>query len=71
MRIIHKGGFPTEERRQSRAVIFSNMIVAFKVLLDIMTAEKMEYEREETEVGLLEITFYFGTHFFKKKMLTV
>ena len=62
MRIIHKGGFPTEERRQNRAVIYSNMIVAFKVLLDIMSAEKMEYEREGTKVGLHPLNATFQRH---------
>jgi guanine nucleotide-binding protein subunit alpha len=50
MRIIHSGGFPPDERRQNRAVIFSNMIVAFKILLDIMKAENVEFEKEETKV---------------------
>lgn len=52
MRIIHAGGFPADERRQNRAVIYSNMIVAFKILLDIMKAEKIDYELEETKVRL-------------------
>ncbi|KAL1960451.1 hypothetical protein VTO42DRAFT_7750 [Malbranchea cinnamomea] len=49
MRIIHSGGFPLDERRQNRAVIYSNMVVAFKILLEIMRAEKIEYEHEETK----------------------
>jgi guanine nucleotide-binding protein subunit alpha len=51
MRIIHDGGFPLEERRTNRSVIYSNMIVAFKVLLDIMRTEEINFEREETEVS--------------------
>jgi hypothetical protein len=50
MRIIHSGGFPEEERRQNRAVIYSNLVVAFKILLDIMEAENIEYEDEKTKV---------------------
>lgn len=50
MRIIHKGGFPTDERYQTRAVIYSNLVVAFKVLLDIMNADEIEYAHENTRV---------------------
>ncbi|KAK2741843.1 hypothetical protein FQN55_008130 [Onygenales sp. PD_40] len=49
MRIIHAGGFPEDERRQNRAVIYSNMVVAFKVLLDIMKTENIEFEYEATK----------------------
>lgn len=51
MRIIHAQGFPEDERRQTRAVIYSNIIIAFKVLLDIMTTEKIDYERQETKAS--------------------
>lgn len=47
MRIIHDRGFPEEERRQTRAVIYSNIVIAFKVLLDIMNAENIKFENEE------------------------
>lgn len=50
MRIIHSGGFPIDERRQTRAVIYSNMIVAFKLLIEIMEAENISFEHEATEV---------------------
>ena len=50
MRIIHKSGFPDDERYQTRAVIYSNLVVAFKVLLDIMNAEHIDYEHENTRV---------------------
>ncbi|KAI1929830.1 hypothetical protein LOZ58_000648 [Ophidiomyces ophidiicola] len=49
MRIIHAGGFPEDERRQTRAVIYANMIVAFKILLDIMEAERISFDSKETE----------------------
>lgn len=55
MRIIHSGGFPDEERRQTRAVIYSNLVIAFKVLLDIIRAENIQYESEKTQVGRLMI----------------
>lgn len=51
MRIIHSGGFPEEERHQTRAVIYSNLVIAFKVLLDIMNTEDIQFEREATKVN--------------------
>lgn len=50
MRIIHSGGFPEDERRQTRAVIYSNLVIAFKVLLDIMRAENIDFQLEKTQV---------------------
>lgn len=52
MRIIHSGGFPEEERHQTRAVIYSNIVIAFKVLLDIMNSEGIDFENETTKVRL-------------------
>ncbi|OJJ51712.1 hypothetical protein ASPZODRAFT_148945 [Penicilliopsis zonata CBS 506.65] len=49
MRIIHAGGFPDDERRQTRAVIYSNMVIAFKVLLEIMRTQKIDFELEKTK----------------------
>jgi hypothetical protein len=49
MRIIHQQGFPDEERRQVRAVIYSNMIVAFRLLLEIMNTEGFGFEDEKTK----------------------
>ena len=60
MRIIHSGGFPDEERRQTRAVIYSNLVIAFKVLLDIIRAENIQYESEKTQVGRLMIPYIQG-----------
>lgn len=51
MRIIHSGGFPEEERHQTRAVIYSNLVIAFKVLLDIMNTEDIQFERATTKVN--------------------
>ena len=51
MRIIHAGGFPVEERTSNKAVIYSNMVVAFKVLLDIMKTEEIDFESDDTLVS--------------------
>lgn len=53
MRIIHSGGFPEEERHQTRAVIYSNIVIAFKVLLDIMNAEHIKFQNPKTKVRRL------------------
>lgn len=50
MRIIHSGGFSVDEKQQNRAVIYSNMIVAFKVLLDIMQTEGYSFGNSKTQV---------------------
>jgi guanine nucleotide-binding protein subunit alpha len=52
MRIIHSGGFPNDERLQTRAVIYSNLVVAFKVLLDIMNTQKIDFHDEASKVGI-------------------
>lgn len=52
MRIIHSGGFLEDERRENKAVIYSNMVIAFKVLLDIMGTEGFDFENEKTKVGI-------------------
>ncbi|CAG8141080.1 unnamed protein product [Penicillium nalgiovense] len=44
MRIIYSDGFSEDERRQTRAVIYSSIIVAFKVLFDIMSARNIYFE---------------------------
>jgi guanine nucleotide-binding protein subunit alpha, other len=50
MRIIHTGGFHDDERQQTKAVIYSNMIVAFRVLLEIMETEDIAFAHEKTKV---------------------
>ena len=58
MRIIHSNGFQADERRQIKAVIYSNMIIAFRVLLEIMQTEEIDFADEKTRVHaeLLEET---------------
>lgn len=50
MRIIHTNGFHDDERRQIRAIIYSNVIVAFRVLLQIMETEGYAFADEKTRV---------------------
>jgi guanine nucleotide-binding protein subunit alpha len=58
MRIIHTNGFHIDERRQIKAVIYSNMIIAFRVLLEIMQTEDIDFAEEKTKAyaDLLEET---------------
>ena len=50
IRITHSGGFQDGERRGIRALIHSNVIIAFKVLLKIMQGENMQLEDERAKV---------------------
>ncbi|OAP65052.1 hypothetical protein AYL99_01024 [Fonsecaea erecta] len=49
MRIIHSSGFQDDERVQVKAVIFSNVVVAFRVLYEIMQDEGIEFADEHNE----------------------
>jgi G-protein alpha subunit len=51
MRIIHSGGFPSDERRQTRGVIYSNIVIAFRVLLEIMETQNINIDFESSKVG--------------------
>lgn len=64
MRIIHSGGFPVDERRQTRGVIYSNIIVAFKVLVDIIEAQHIEFASSSSKVWMVtfkmpSLSFHF------------
>lgn len=58
MRIIYEGGFSEDERRQTRAVIYSNVIAAFKVLLDIMDAGNIDIETKRAKVILIRLYIF-------------
>lgn len=50
MRIIHKGGFTKEERRQWRVIIFGNLVNAFQILFASMDEQETDFEDEENFV---------------------
>ena len=52
MRIIYSEGFRLDERKEVRQVIFSNMIVAFKIIAEEMRELGLEYENEKSQVLL-------------------
>ncbi|CAF9939526.1 hypothetical protein IMSHALPRED_001540 [Imshaugia aleurites] len=49
MRIIYSEGFRLDERKEVRQVIFSNMIVAFKIIAEEMRELGLEYENEKSQ----------------------
>lgn len=52
MRIIHTGGFHNDERKEARQVIFSNLVVAYKIIIEEMKDMGKEFENKESEVCL-------------------
>lgn len=50
MRIIYSEGFHLEERKEVRQVIFSNMVVAFKIIAEEMREIGMDYNFPESHV---------------------
>ncbi len=50
MRIIYSEGFHLEERKEIRQVIFSNMIVAFKIVAEEMREFNQDYHNPDSEV---------------------
>lgn len=55
MRIIYSEGFHLDERKEIRQVIFSNMIVAFKIIAEAMREMGLEYDNAESQVGPLSV----------------
>lgn len=51
MRLIYTNGFGEQERKEIRQVIFSNMVVAFKIIREEMIDMGLKYERPATEVS--------------------
>jgi hypothetical protein len=52
MRLIHQDGFGEQERKLVRQVIFSNMVVAFKIIAEEMVDLGMTYARPDTQVSV-------------------
>lgn len=53
MRIIYAEGFRPDERREVRQIIFSNMIVAFKIIAEEMRELGVEYKNQKSQVYFL------------------
>ena len=52
MRIIYSEGFHLDERKEVRQVIFSNMIVAFKIIAEEMRDLGINYQNEDSYVRI-------------------
>ncbi|KAA6406884.1 MAG: Guanine nucleotide-binding alpha-2 subunit [Lasallia pustulata] len=50
MRIIHTGGFQLDERKEARQVIFSNLVVAYKIIIEEMKDMGVEFENRQSEM---------------------
>lgn len=50
MRIIYSEGFHLDERKEIRQVIFSNMVVAFKIIAEEMREHGQDYQDPNSEV---------------------
>lgn len=57
MRLIYTDGFPVHERKEVRQVIFSNMVVAFKIIAEEMRDLGMDYVNKETEVRQSQLSW--------------
>jgi len=62
MRIIYSEGFHLEERKEIRQVIFSNMIVAFKIVAEEMREFSQDYQYPDSEVTRCDRAL-LGTHY--------
>ena len=51
MRIIYSEGFRLDERKEVRQVIFSNMIVAFKIIAEEMRELGLDYANSKSMVN--------------------
>lgn len=56
MRIIYSEGFHLDERKEIRQVIFSNMIVAFKIIAEEMRDLGERYNNPESEVNHIHVS---------------
>lgn len=68
MRIIYAEGFHLEERKEVRQVIFSNMIVAFKIIAEEMRELGVEYENRESYVLLFKSFHVSSANCLKRNM---
>lgn len=62
MRIIYSGGFSKDERLQTKAIMYSNIITAFKTLLGMMDAENIGPGSGSIEVNPAVVTRISSTH---------
>ncbi|KAL9080166.1 MAG: hypothetical protein Q9157_001011 [Trypethelium eluteriae] len=59
MRLINHGAFQKPERKQWRAIIFTNLVNAFQVLLSAMSEHEIEFENPENINQMQEALMLF------------
>lgn len=53
MRLIYAQGFSKQEKEEWRAIIFNNILSAFKVILDAMEELEIEFQDKANDVSTL------------------
>jgi guanine nucleotide-binding protein subunit alpha len=53
MRLIYAQGFSKPEKEEWRAIIFNNILSAFKVILDAMEELGIEFSNKDNDVGAI------------------
>lgn len=51
-------GFSEDKRCQTRAIIYSNVVAAFKLLLDIMDLEDIDFNTKRAKVDLMHLYIF-------------
>lgn len=51
MRLIYATGFSKQEREEWRAIIFSNILGAFKIIIDAMEDLNIPFDQPKNEVN--------------------
>jgi hypothetical protein len=70
MRLIYSQGFSKSEKEEWRAIIFNNILSAFKVILDAMEELGIEFGNKDNDVSaILECKTAFSTPHFKCLLL--
>jgi hypothetical protein len=69
MKLIYAQGFSKSEKEEWRAIIFNNILSAFKVVLDAM--EELGYDFENSENEVSRTTTRASTISRKTKVLTM
>ncbi len=59
MRLIYAQGFSKQEKEEWRAIIFNNILSAFKVILDAMEELGIEFDVKENDVSSISLIFRF------------
>jgi hypothetical protein len=52
MKLIYAQGFSKSEKEEWRAIIFNNILSAFKVILDAMEELGIEFDNKENDVSV-------------------